>query len=100
MNVYLAVVAACIAIVGTVSGGILGWTARARETKRETKQEAKSEMGLKMDVEYIKRGIDDVRYEVRSLGQKTDNISERLTRVEESSKQAHKRIDRMEEKGG
>lgn len=100
MDWNLTVIATCIAIVGTLSGVILGWIARSKDNRRETKQEAKSEMGLKMDVEYIKRGIDDVRFEVRSQKQQLDSMNERLTRVEESSKQAHKRLDRWDEKGG
>lgn len=104
MNGNLTVIATSIAIIGTLSGVVLGWIARSNDNRRETKQEAKSEMSLKMDVEYIKRGIDDVRFEVRSQKQQLDSMNERLTRVEESSKQAHKRIDetnrRLDEKGG
>ncbi|MNU04128.1 hypothetical protein D3C72_2484130 [compost metagenome] len=49
------------------------------------------------DVEYIKRGVDDIRVDVRMQGQKVDGLAERVTRVEESAKQAHKRLDRLEE---
>ncbi|MFC0392431.1 hypothetical protein [Paenibacillus mendelii] len=51
---------------------------------------------LRNDVDYIKRGIDDVRFEQRERGRRFDALSERVTRVEESAKQAHKRLDRLD----
>ncbi|MCQ6559769.1 hypothetical protein NNL21_13795 [Paenibacillus mendelii] len=47
-------------------------------------------------MDYIKRGIDDVRFEQRERGRRFDALSERVTRVEESAKQAHKRLDRLD----
>jgi hypothetical protein len=78
-----------------MSGIYLGWSARGREQKKETKEETEVTTSLKLDVEYIKRGVDDIRIEQRAQGQKVDELSERVTRVEESSKQAHKRIDEL-----
>jgi hypothetical protein len=91
----MAIMGAIISIVASVSGIYLGWSAKAREQKKETKSETAATTSLKMDVEYIKRGVDDIRIEQRTQGQKVDELSERVTRVEESAKQAHKRIDEM-----
>ncbi|WP_235440485.1 hypothetical protein [Paenibacillus sp. DMB20] len=46
---------------------------------------------------YIKRGIDNIQVDLRLQGQRMDGLSERITRLEESFKQAHKRLDRLEE---
>ncbi len=92
-------ITALIGIVSALSGIILGWSARAKEEKREIKKDAEIDTALRTDMEYLKRGVDDIRIEQRSQGQRMDAMGERLTRVEESSKQAHKRIDRMEQKG-
>lgn len=90
---------AIITVVAAASGIVLGWTARAKEIKKEGEQEASSEAFLRSDVEYIKRGVDDIRVEQKAQGQRVDSLAERVTRVEESSKQAHKRIDRLENAG-
>lgn len=87
---------AIVTVVAAVSGILLGWTARAREIKKDVEQEASTDTALKMDVDYIKKGVDDIRVDMRVYGQRVDSLSERVTRVEESSKQAHKRIDRLE----
>lgn len=91
----IAILVAVISIVASMSGIYLGWSARGREQKKETKEETEVTTSLKLDVEYIKRGVDDIRIEQRAQGQKVDELSERVTRVEESSKQAHKRIDEL-----
>lgn len=44
----------------------------------------------------VNGGINDIRLEMRSQRDVLTSIMERLTRVEESSKQAHKRIDRID----
>lgn len=85
-----------IAVVGTISAVILGWSARAKTIKNEIKEEAESGAVLRADLEYIKRGVDDMRLEQRAQGQRFDALAERVTRVEESTKQAHHRINRLE----
>lgn len=85
------------AIVAAVSGVVLGWVTRTSAFKKDVAQEAGNGAALRTDVEYIKRGVDDMRVEIKAQGQRYDTLSERVTRVEESAKQAHKRIDKIEE---
>jgi len=88
---------AAVAIIAAVSGIILGWLGRTRSIKQDIVQEASADAVQRADVEYIKRGVDDIRADVRAQGQRVDGLYERVTRVEESAKQAHKRLDRIEE---
>jgi phage shock protein A len=50
-------------------------------------------------MDYIKRGIEDIRVEQKAQGRRYDELAERVTRVEESAKQAHRRIDRLDNEG-
>ncbi|WP_211746408.1 hypothetical protein [Paenibacillus sp. Marseille-Q4541] len=86
-----------IAALAGVSGIWLGWTGKTKAFRAEVVQEATADASLHTDVSYIKRGIDDIKVDVRIQGQRMDGFAERLTRVEESAKQAHKRIDKIEE---
>lgn len=65
--------------------------------RQEVADESAIEALQRSDVEYIKRGVEDIKLEQKIQGQRFEALSERLTRVEESTKQAHKRIDRLEE---
>lgn len=44
----------------------------------------------------VNNGVGDIRVEIRGQRETIQTVIERLTRVEESAKQAHKRIDRMD----
>jgi hypothetical protein len=89
-----------IAIGGTISGIILGWAGRTRNIKHDVAGDASKDAELRTNMEYIKRGIDDVRVEQKVQGQRFDQLSERVTRVEESTKSAHRRLDRFESAKG
>lgn len=91
-----ATIATLVGLLAAISGMALGWTAKSKTVKQEVKEEASSDAVLRADVEYIKRGVDDVRLEQRAQGQRFDVLSERVTRVEESAKQAHHRLDRLD----
>jgi len=47
-------------------------------------------------MEYIKHRIDDVLLEQKDTNKSVNALAERVSKVEESAKQAHKRIDRIE----
>ncbi|MNC72600.1 hypothetical protein D3C75_1236720 [compost metagenome] len=87
-------------MLAAISGILLGWSGRSRQIRQEVRADGGNEGALRQDVEYIKRGVDDIRVDVRMQGQRVDGLVERVTRVEESAKQAHKRIDRLEETEG
>lgn len=85
-----------ISAVAAISGVVLGWTGKTRTVRQDTTQEVRENTTIKSDVEYIKRGVDEMRLEQRAQGQRFDVLAERVTRVEESAKQAHHRMDRMD----
>lgn len=86
-----------IAVAAGISGIVLGWMGHARTTKRDGELRASEDAIQKKDIEYIKRGVDDIRDAQKDQGKKIDELAERLTRVEESAKQAHKRLDRIDD---
>lgn len=92
--------AVIIGLIGTLSGVLLGWTGRAKTFKQDIKQEATIDAVLRTDVGYIKHSVDDVRMMQGQQGQKFDALTEKVIRVEESAKQAHKRIDDLKNERG
>lgn len=92
----ITVLTAVISVLAAISGIILGWAGRSRSARQDIKDEASSDAVLRADVEYIRRGVDDMRLEQRAQGQRFDVLAERVTRVEESAKQAHHRLNRLD----
>jgi hypothetical protein len=68
----------------------------SHEISREISSDAQQDGAMRSDVVYIKRRIDDVLLEQKDTNKILSEHGERLTRVEESAKQAHKRIDGIE----
>lgn len=66
--------------------------------KTAVKKHGEEEGALKADINYIKQGIDGLRNDQAMTDKKIERNSERVTRLEESIKNAHKRIDRLDQK--
>lgn len=64
--------------------------------KTAMRKHGEEEGALKSDINYIKQGIDGLRNDQAATDKKIERNSERVTRLEESIKSAHKRIDRLE----
>lgn len=95
-SVTFATITSLVGLIAALSGIILGWLGRSRTMRQEVASNASHDARIAEKVDYIKNGVDEVRLEQKDQGRRFDSLSERVTRVEESAKQAHKRIDRME----
>ncbi len=87
----------CVCAVGGLLFGYLTFLSRL---KGDTKKDGMESGQLKTDIDYIKRRSDDTLIELRGLNQTVNNHADRLARVEESSKQAHHRINEIREEMG
>lgn len=85
-----------VSIVSIVAGifgiifGIVGWT---RNAKQDTTSEARQDATILTELGYLKSGVEDVKTKLDKQDERYIKISERLTSVEASAKQAHKRLD-------
>lgn len=82
---------AVIGIICTVLGALFGFSSYRRYIKRDGAEQGRE----RSDIEYIKRRTDDILLEQKNTNMTLSSHAERITRVEESVKQAHKRIDGM-----
>lgn len=81
-----------IAAVSLVVGYLSYALNRSKEIKTEGRQGAETNAKL----EYISKGVDDIRIDLKANEKQMIVLGERITRVEESSKQAHRRLDNVE----
>lgn len=84
-------------MAGLVMSFIFSLLTHRRNEKNDIENASEGRGVLQSDVGYIKAGIDDLKRENKAVNLKIDTISERVTRIEESCKQAHKRIDELKE---
>jgi hypothetical protein len=81
-----------IAVGGFVISYLAYQLNRTKEVKSDTQQDAQ----IKAQLDYIGKGVDDIRIDLRANERQMQQLGERVTRVEESSKQAHKRLDNID----
>ena len=87
--------AVIVSAAAAISGIVLGWLGRSRTVR----QDGAADGELRASVNYIRQAVDDMRVEIRLMRQDYADLVERVARVEESAKSAHRRIDRLEGRG-
>lgn len=85
-----------VGMTGTISGIVFGYIGYKKGLQKDAYGEGVDRATLRSDTEYIKRRIDEILLEQKDTNKSINNLAERVTRVEESTKQAHKRIDKIE----
>lgn len=84
-----------IALLCTFLGAILGYLNFQRSKRNDIASESKSQGITTIKLDYISKGVDDIRLDIKAQDRKIEDIADRLTRVEECTKSAHLRIDDM-----
>lgn len=84
-----------LGIVSSVCAIVFGYLAFNRNRKKDETDEGKNVGTMLSDLGYIKAGVDEIKAEQKDQRKTNIDIERRLTSVEESTKQAHKRIDEL-----
>ena len=84
-----------IAVIGCI-GTVLGIVGVIIAYNKGLKKDGAATGTLMSDVGYIKSGVDDLKRKQEKAEDKHFELAERVTAVESSAKQAHLRIDRIE----
>lgn len=80
----------------TLIGLVISYTVFSRNKAKDDKSDGRQMGQITSDVGYIKSGIDDIKAEQREQRKINTDLYTRITAVEASAKQAHKRLDHME----
>lgn len=85
-----------IAVICTVLGVAISYMSFQRNKDNYLRAETREVTQNNAKLDYISKGVDDIRLDFKDQARKINGINERLIRVEESAKSAHKRIDECE----
>lgn len=88
-------VTAAVGLICTVIGCVIGVVGYARLKKKDAEVNGEAKGVIASDIGYIKAGVDDLKRENRETRHDVSGLTERVTRCEESCKQAHHRIDEL-----
>lgn len=90
MNTF-SIISATVGIIGV----IFGLVSFLRNKKQDDNTEGRESGTVLSDLGYIKAGVDEIKAEQKDQRKTNIEFISRLTAVEESTRQAHKRIDEL-----
>ena len=85
-----------IVICCSMIGAVMVIKNSAITTKKDAKAETRSNTILETKLDYVSKGIDDIKLDMRDQSRQINSIDVRVAKTEESCKSAHKRIDELE----
>lgn len=84
-----------VAVASLIVAAVFGYAAFARNKKQDDSEEGKLSGTVLSDLGYIKANTEEIKAEQKEQRKTNIEFIRRLTAVEESAKQAHKRIDEL-----
>lgn len=85
-----------VALVCSIISATVAYLNFQRLKSKDAREERAGLTKVEGEIKYISKGVDDIKYDTRNLSQTITNMNERIIRVEESSKSAHKRLDEVD----
>ena len=87
-------------LIAAISSILVARLALRRNERIDHKREGKHEGTMLSDIGYIKACVDRVEKNIGTVDERYRNVAERLAKLEESIRNAEKRIDELCGKGG
>ena len=85
-----------ISIIGGIAGIVFGVITYARNRRQDNTSEGQRNGEIMSELGYIKSGVDDVKRKQERSDETIMGFMRDITAVQESTKQAHKRLDALE----
>ncbi|MGU8983482.1 hypothetical protein ACV30U_01550 [Clostridium perfringens] len=94
MNIDITVL---VGILSAITGIVLGIWKNKKDREKSLKEDTVQDTVVATKLDYISKGVDDIRLDIKAQDKRISNVVERLIKVEESIKSAHHRLDGLEE---
>lgn len=92
----VAILSTVLGLLGTVCAIAFGYATYKRNHRIDDENEGKESGTILTEIGYIKAGVDDIKRKQEKQDERHLEIISRITTVEQSAKQAHHRLDRLE----
>jgi peptidoglycan hydrolase CwlO-like protein len=102
MNINISFISIIIPIICTISTSIIVFLTYKNNTYKKNTEEitdrVKRDTAISTKLDMVIAGTTELKNEIKNLDNKFDDITERVTKCEESIKHAHDKIKKMEYK--
>lgn len=89
-----------IGLACTILGFVVAYLTFLHNSKKQSNSDGREAGAILTELGYVKANTDEIKAEQKEQRRTNTEVITRLTSVEASAKQAHKRIDRMEGREG
>jgi Tfp pilus assembly protein PilO len=100
MSIEIGVLLSILSLIIAFQGYALNKQKQQQDNSKsettEAKNDAKESAEIKAQLGYISKGVDDIRIDLKANEKQIGALSEKVARIDESAKQAHKRLDKIE----
>ena len=86
-----------IPILCTILGFVISFLTFQRNNKKDIQSDTKEFVEVRTQLDYISRGIDDIKFNDRIRDDQLKNLNERLIIVESETKILFKRFERLDD---
>ncbi|WP_308780048.1 hypothetical protein [uncultured Clostridium sp.] len=85
-----------VSVLCTIGGFIVALITLQRKSNKDIRADTREEAETKAKLDYISKGVDDIRIDIKAQQRDIQELKERVIKNEASLKSAHKRIDNIE----
>ncbi|MEK4715324.1 hypothetical protein [Sporosarcina sp. FSL K6-5500] len=85
-----------IGVIGAIIGMLIGYFTFQRNRDKEIRSNASEDAVVRTKLDHISVGVHSIQLDLDKSSMRMSEVSDRVIRVEESAKQAHKRIDKID----
>lgn len=85
-----------IGAVSVIFGMVITYFTFMRNRDKDVKKDAQETAMISAKLDHISSGVDSVRLDLKSNEHRVSEINDRVIRIDESVKSAHKRIDKID----
>ncbi|WP_138090809.1 hypothetical protein [Halalkalibacterium halodurans] len=86
-------------VLVAIGGLVISYLAYQFNRTKDVKSDATESAVVRTKLDAIGQGVESIRIDLKANEMRMSEISERVTRVEESTKSAHRRIDQLKGEG-
>lgn len=80
----------------TVIGVLISFITLSRGRDKDVRSDAAKNAAIETKLDNISQSVDSIRIDFKASELRWNSLSEKVIRIDESTKQAHKRIDGLE----
>lgn len=97
-HLNIAVLGAVIGVISAIFGMFISYFTFTRGRDKDVHKKAKEEGRIETQLAAIGEGVNEIRIDLKANEKQMSRMNEQIIRVDESTKSAHKRIDKLEGK--